>query len=98
MKPIGYNKHRMRRDYVKIQATVPRARRLRLFPGNFFQKRRSDIAEFYRHHKTYIRAFKRGDTPRLIKENDVRATKYVHNAEKFYGTVTISHDRRSRLL
>lgn len=36
MKPIGYNKRRMRRDYAKIRANVrEHGSRLRLFSGNF---------------------------------------------------------------
>jgi len=44
VKPIGYNKRRMRRDYAKIRATV--CPRLRLLVGNFFDDCRCDIADF----------------------------------------------------
>jgi len=43
VKPIGYNKRRMRRDYVKIQATV---RVYDCFPAIFSGALCRDIADF----------------------------------------------------
>lgn len=48
---------------------------------------------FYRHRKTYTRAFKRGDMPRLIKENDVRLRCTHITFKNFYSAVMILHDR-----
>jgi len=60
----------------------------------FFQKRYCDIADFYRHHKTYMYAHLSAEIWTRLRR--MTSAKYTCNTQKFYSVIyDFLHDRWS---